>query len=307
MTIENMRVFVFSYNRGKYLKNCLDSLERNAQKYPITVIDDGSEDPHVWDTLHDRRNNIDVVVNNVSGNSYLGGLYRNMQYAIDTYRDTGMALFIQDDQQVLRPLKKQDEESWKAFFYANPGAHELITTFPKKDSVADTDGLIVDEKNNLYWRDPHKSNRAFFTATGVLNIEKMRQDGWRFLPTEGENNIQAEELGYKLAMSPYPLMMWLPNAESSKFRKKGFSHKIAEWYRRVGFYPYEQLGKETLTWLEQRPIHEVPYAQDVLQPRGFPEGRQWLFEDATKSVRWIHRRLKKKKKKMAEKERGGDL
>lgn len=304
MTSENIRVFVFSYNRGRYLKNCLDSLKRNAQEYPVTVIDDGSEDPDVWDALHDRRDVIDVVVNDVSGNSYLGGLYRNMQYAVDAYRDTTMALFIQDDQQVLRPLTKRDEERWETFFFANPDAHEIITTFPKKDSIADTDGLIVDGINDLYWRDPEKSNRAFFTATGVLNIEKMRQDGWRFLPTEGENNIQAKELGYKLAMSPYPLMMWLPNAKSSKFRKKGIPHKFAEWYRKAGFYPYEQIGQETLNWLEKRPIHEIPYAQDVLKPAGFPKGQQWLFEDATKSVGWIHRRLKKKKKKMAERERG---
>ena len=35
--VPDCRVFVFSFNRGPYLKNCIDSILRHAPGLPVTV------------------------------------------------------------------------------------------------------------------------------------------------------------------------------------------------------------------------------------------------------------------------------
>ena len=38
-------VAIFSYNRGEYLKNCVESVRRNIPDATIRVYDDCSDDP----------------------------------------------------------------------------------------------------------------------------------------------------------------------------------------------------------------------------------------------------------------------
>ncbi|SFD36949.1 Glycosyltransferase involved in cell wall bisynthesis [Thiohalospira halophila DSM 15071] len=294
-----MRVFVFSYNRGQYLKNCIQSLWRHMPNYPITIVDDGSTDPEVIETLDCVRGYADVIVNDREEKSYLGGLYNNMQFALDSSVNCDLALFIQDDQQIVRPIERFDEKHWDDYFSRNPTAHELGTTFLKRGSKADSDGITIDCATGVYFRDPRVSKRAYFTATGIFNVARMRKVSWRFGATEGENNLKAHDEKFSLGFSAYPFMMWLPNAKSSKFQRKGHLHALAEWYRCSGFYPYRDMTSDEVNWLKYRSIEKLPYAQDILHPLGLKPNQDWLFEDATKSIRWIHRRLKKRKKKMA--------
>ena len=45
MSLPSLDVAIFSYNRGAYLKNCVDSLQRNMPWIGWTVYDDGSDEP----------------------------------------------------------------------------------------------------------------------------------------------------------------------------------------------------------------------------------------------------------------------
>ena len=44
MSTPSLHVAIFSYNRGAYLKNCVDSLQRNMPGIGWTVYDDGSDE-----------------------------------------------------------------------------------------------------------------------------------------------------------------------------------------------------------------------------------------------------------------------
>lgn len=294
-----MRIVVFSYNRGRYLHNCLDSLFRHAPQYPVTVMDDGSTDPAVDTALEAFGERIRVIRNDRASTAYLGGLYANMQQALDDRDGDDLALFIQDDQQIVRDLDERDEQHWKRFFAVHPEAVELATTFLKANRRPGSLNFHIDPEVPVYFRDDSVSRRAHFAATGLFHTARLREADWGFMPTEGENNQQARELGVRMGFTPYPFMMWLPNAESSKFRRKSLLHRFAEWYREVGFYPYEPMTPSEVKWLYERDLSKLPLAQEVLRPTGMKEDQQWLFEDATKSIRFIHRRLKRKKKKEA--------
>lgn len=291
-----MQIFVFSYNRGLYLRNCLAALRRHASAYPVTVIDDGSDDPEVEATLTEARDWVSVIRAEGDRKAYLGGLYGNMQRALDM-AGNDLALFIQDDMQVVRDLEERDEAHWHRFFDTYPEAIELGTNFLKPNRRQGSLTFDIDRTVPVYFRDPSVSRRAHFTAVGLFHAGRMNASGWCFAPSEGENEQQARERGQRMGITPYPFMMWLPNAESSKFRRRGLFHRFAEWYRGAGYYPYSPLSPDEIAWLWERDVAELPLAKEILSPSGLSREDLWLFEDATKSLRFIHRRLKKKKKR----------
>ena len=303
-----MHIFVFSYNRGRYLRNCLASLHRHARDYPVTVMDDGSTDPEVHAALEEAGDAIAVIHAQGDPEAYLGGLYGNMQRAVTRACELGedLALFIQDDMQIVRDLEKRDEDHWHRFFEAYPEAVELATNFLKPNRRSDSLSVEIDWEVPVYFRGPATSRRAHFTAVGLFHADRLQARGWQFATSEGENEKQARELGLRMGISPYPFMMWLPNAASSKFRRRGLLHRFAEWYRGAGFYPYTPLDEERVRWLWERDISELPLAKSLLSPQGLTGDDLWLFEDATKSIRPIHRRLKKKKKRAVAVRQGRD-
>lgn len=294
-----MRIFVFSYNRGRYLRNCLASLSRHAPRYPVTVVDDGSTDPAVEAALVTFKDQVQVIRNERESKAYLGGLYANMQRALDDSVEEEWLLFIQDDQQIVRDLDARDERHWRRFFDAYPDAVELTATFLKPNRRPGSLKFTIDPDVPVYFRDDSVSRRAHFAATGIFHAARLRQAGWRFSPTEGDNNQRALEQGLRMGFTPYPFMMWLPNAESSKFRRKSLVHRFAEWYREFGFHPYHPMTQEEVARLHERDIGELPLAQELLRAVDMVPGKPWRFEDATKSFRFLHRHLKRKKKKQA--------
>jgi GT2 family glycosyltransferase len=45
MTTPRLEIAIFSYNRGAYLENCVNSVLRNMPGVHFNVYDDGSDDP----------------------------------------------------------------------------------------------------------------------------------------------------------------------------------------------------------------------------------------------------------------------
>lgn len=307
----DLRVFVFSYNRGRYLRNCLESLFRHAPDLPVTVIDDGSEDPAVAETLSACADRVEAVVRDSRDGLYLGGLYRNMQYVVDARTDAGLGLFIQDDMQLVRDLQAADRALWRRYFERYGEAIEMYGCFFKRKQVgtdpeAVTRLVQIDETVPVYFRRSEAARRAHFSAVGVFHLERMRRLGWRFEPSEGENNRRNREEARPMGMTPYPFMMWLPNAESAKFRRKGLMHRFAEWKAGVGFYPYEPMPAATVDRLMEHDLRQLPVAEHLLQPRGMDTRRPWLFADATKAIKPLHRWMKRhKKRQVAEQRRRG--
>lgn len=302
-----MRVFVFSYNRAKYLRNCVHSVMRHMPGFPITIVDDGSDDGAVHRFFDEISGRVQVLDMRALGSSreYLGGLYRNMQHVLESFTADSLGLFIQDDQQIVRDVAEQDTEHWDRFFASYRDYYQIGTTFLKREHVPTAETLEVDHDIGVYFRDPARSRRAHFSAVGLFNLEALREVRWRFEGTEGENDKKMWRHGAKLGLSAYPFMMWLPNAESIKFRKKGWVHRIAEWYMGAGLYPYARMSEAEEKWLWERDPDKLPVAEDILRPEGLSADQEWRFEDVTKSLRLVHRHMKRKKKRRAARVQGG--
>lgn len=294
-----MRIFVFSYNRGRYLRNCLVSLHRHAPADArVTVIDDGSADPAVQATLQEYAGWCDAVVADTDSRMYLGGLYANMQHALETVTASDPVLFIQDDMQVVRDIGPRDLDHWRRFFDRHPQSFELYGCFIKSKQVTTRrQKFLIEHETPVYFRDPNTSRRAFFSAVGIFRLDRMRNAGWVFEASEGENNARAREHEAYMGLTPYPFMMWLPNAESAKFRHRGLIQRYAEWRAGVGFHPYEPMSHAQVEWLWQRPVDELPVAEHLLAPHGLAAAQDWLFEDATKAIKPLHRVMKRIKKR----------
>lgn len=294
-----MRVFVFSYNRGRYLRNCLASIARHMAGADVLVMDDDSDDPEVHNAVTEHQGLARLVSTRArAGDAYLGGLYGNMQHALELSRDQSVVLFLQDDMQIVRDLGPEDMAHWERYFSSHSNTFQLHACFVKRKQVKSGRRLVdIDRDVPVYWRTLESGRRSYFSAIGVFHVERMRALDWRFEPSEGENNRKVRESGLSMGMTPWPFMMWLPNAESAKFRRRGLLHRFAEWRAGVGFYPYRPLTGEKLEWLLQRPLEELPVAEELLEPQGLDPGREWLFADATKAVKPLHRHLKRRKKR----------
>jgi GT2 family glycosyltransferase len=105
MTSPRLHIAIFSYNRGAYLKNCVDSLQRNMPGICWTVYDDGSDEPETVAYLLSLGER--VLHMKSAGEDRHGGYYNNMQAALDGSQ-ADYLLMLQDDLQVVRPFAQKD-------------------------------------------------------------------------------------------------------------------------------------------------------------------------------------------------------
>jgi glycosyltransferase involved in cell wall biosynthesis len=113
--------FVFSYNRGPHLKNCVESIETCAPDHRIIVYDDASNDPETKNILSDieTRHEVRQRDDKGSGDQH-GALYTNMQRAIKSVEEDCLICFLQDDTQVVRPILERETRFWSQLFADNP-------------------------------------------------------------------------------------------------------------------------------------------------------------------------------------------
>lgn len=292
-----MEVFVFSYNRGRYLRNCLDSLLQAAPQLPVTVIDDASSDPEVHRVLTGYAEQISVVqTDEPSDGHHLGGLYPNMNHALRV-AETDLVLFIQDDMQLVRPISQDDLDHAERFFARYPDAVELHNAFFKRtQGASDRADIDLDAETPVYFRQPDARGSVYFSAVGILNARRLRARGFELSNFESGNDARIAEFAERMGISPWPWMMWLPFAETSKYRSKGLLQRYAEWKTGAGFYPYRMMTEGEVGQLMQRDLREIPLAEEWLAPRGMPSRRVWNFADAAKFVPITRKLLKMRKR-----------
>lgn len=292
-----MEFFVFSYNRGRFLRNCIESLRRHAAHLPVTVIDDGSSDPEVARVLHEYADCLRVVrsTDAIRGH-YLGGLYPNMNHALRISR-SDCAVFVQDDMQVVRDVTEQDIEHVHRFFAHHPGSLELHCCFLKGlQGPSDRSDLDIDPDVPAYFRKLEGRGSKYFSAVGTFNVPRLRELGFEFTNFEQGNDARVREIGNRMGISPYPFLMWLPWPEATKFRTKGLLQRYAEWKVGAGFYPYRSMSRDEAERLRNQPLGEARVAEDWLDPQGMSKGRPWYFDDAAKLVplAWKIRKMRKR-------------
>jgi glycosyltransferase involved in cell wall biosynthesis len=92
-------IVVLSFNRGRHLEICLQTIFEHATAIRLLVIDDGSDDPYTQKILES--GGFEKLVRQQGKSHRLGGLYNNMQTALEM-TNTDYVLFMQDDSQLIR-------------------------------------------------------------------------------------------------------------------------------------------------------------------------------------------------------------
>jgi len=283
-------VYVFSYNRPQYLENCLASIQRHSPGARVRVLDDDSSDPGVAEVLERWRehHSVCLIPRGVTTSGLHGGLYNNMQRAFETGVSEGveLALYIQDDMQLVRDITDFDIDNAKRYFAATRNTIELhVSYFKEMYRLNNKDGFEFDNRSKIYLsRAARRTSPHTFCDVGFFHFGRMKELSFSFVQGEGENAKKTLDSSFVMACYAYPFMMNLPFPSTEHFRKKHLLLRAAEWWVQAGFYPYEPMSPEKVASLFERDVETLPEAEDYLCVRGLDRPGPWIFGGAIISM-----------------------
>jgi len=279
--------FLFSYNRGPLLKNCVASIEHCAPSDTLIIYDDNSDDPETRAVLADIGKRHEVrSMDDKKSKSQHGALYTNMQRAMESVAGDELIFFIQDDAQLIRPITADDRTFIADYFAQNPKAGFLAPVFQKRITKQRTlDRFIYDPKLGVYHC--HHTSRievagVYYSDISLTTRQRLREVDWRFSPGEYQNEIQAKANFLKMGYMHSPLAMQLPNAPAYRNKKKTLAFQIAEKINQSGLYKFQYMQDDQVAQLKRRPGSQVPIAEDYLETEP-PLKKPWIFHPLRRS------------------------
>lgn len=289
----DIEIFIFSFNRGMFLENCIKSAEKFLPFASITIIDDESTDLETKDVLK-KYSDRHSIVHAKTQAGYLGGLRQNMQLALGMLAQKKLAIFIQDDMQFVRPVEGSDLRIIDNFFGNNKDAAFLYTSFLKyEQKIHDEESLYLDAKNQVYFRENKdgKLNSSYYSDVGIVHIERLRKVNWKFQNNRYEMFVQASKLFSKMGFYAYPFMMYLPSAPTTKNKEKTLALRLVEWYYNAGFYPYLEMEEQKKVAFLNRDLTKLPIADRYLRTSKTTADNHFEFRDSLKKAPFTFRRI----------------
>lgn len=270
-----MKFFVFSFNRADCLKNCIQSIESCVSNPAICIVDDNSCDPETVELLKHLESKHDVLYAETTGENVRGGLYPNMQLALDSMGPGQTFCFLQDDMQMVRPVTQREIHSIHQLLerqLADQGTSRKPIAFlhpiflKGQNKSKDQRRMQYDERTNLYFRQGKgTSSRRYFAAVFISHSSLLMHAGWQFEATELANDQRAEQQFARLGFLANPFAMWLPNVPVWRGKKKTLAIKLAERRNRCGLYPFKIMTAERADAFSERDKAQMPFAESCLE------------------------------------------
>jgi len=278
---------IFSFNRGVYLKNCVRSVELCHPGSRIAVFDDDSNDPKTLKVLHEIGDRHTVLQSSRSHGHHLGGLYGNMQYALEYCRDEELICFLQDDTQVVRAVSSKEIGDINQTFDQNRQLGFLHPCFIKGINLSRGATYSYNESFGTYFRDPtFRSTGRYFSALLITKPARLMDVGWQFAPSEPANNRLAKEHFAPMGYLRAPFAMWLPEVPAYRGKRKTLALRLAEKKRRCGFYPFRMMKDSEVEKLLARDSSVLPVAEDYLACYEKEPPKPWTYNPLTK-IKWL--------------------
>lgn len=273
--------WVFSYNRGNFLKNCVASIEHCAPGCTIRIFDDRSSDPETQRVLEDLSQRHQVFYPGAadSEQSKHGGLYANMQAAFTMSADEDLVCFLQDDTQLVRPLTADDILDFEHFFASSVEPCFVQPAFLHgRNRKKDQPLTRYDHARRVYYVDRLKNSAgAFYSDICLFHTGALRAVGWQFVLREAGNERQARQRLAQMAYWRDPFAAWLPNVPAFRGKTRTLALSLAQRLRRSGFYPLVYLSPEQNRAFIDREYTALPYAEDFLQVRNGSVPQPWNY------------------------------
>lgn len=287
----NILIAVMSYNRGQYLLNCIDSIQKNLNfSYELVVYDDHSTDPETKEVLKSLP--VEVRLTNLSGESKKHkGLYQNMNHALRDASDRNFeALFvIQDDMQVIRKIGDETVNLLDRIFSANLGLVSIVPLFFKKNHQKNYDSLIILDKDlrvfySKTWDQLYMNGVA---DVGIFDVRKLSAVNWVFENNETENLLKGKSLRLRRAVLKSPFLAYLPWPKTFRHRITTLSDLLTVYTDKIfnaGFHPFKEMTELAADRLEKSV--SIPFAEDYLELRNPGRLRKpWNYYESSFPVR----------------------
>lgn len=280
-TSSQLHFLVFSFNRGEFLRHCLDSIQRCAAGCPITVYDDHSTDRTTRRVLAQLDQGVRVVQPepDAEGSGKHGGLYNNMQQAWQALSDDTLICTVQDDMQLVRPLEADEIRRWHDLFTS--GAHQgfLQPAFMKSRKPAANGRIQYDAKKQVYLVDrKRRSAGAWYSDIFMTQVAQLREAGWHFKGRESANEKQARQYFQQMGYVRNPFVAWLPGAPAWRGKRRTAAMRYAEHSRQCGFYPLQIMSAEESSAFCARSPDELPLAESTLTlEQGLTLEKPWFY------------------------------
>lgn len=283
MTFDDLDVAIFSYNRPAYLKNCLASAQDNLPGARIRIFDDNSDDPELAAFLKTLPSERVVQPTTDSGESRHGGLYPNMQRALDT-AERPYLLMLQDDTQVVRALDQLDLDAIETAFTADQTRAFLAVTFLRGARIKRYKRLLAPVEDGLYDtplspEQPGYENRIAYFDISLWHVDRLRDAEWQMQPSEHENVLQARRKFSSMPHLANPFVFHLPEVPIYRHRQQTLAGRMAR--RLVGTEPKRfvpMTAQEIAAMRERAPTH-LPIAEEFLTPEDPKVRRPFVYKD----------------------------
>ncbi len=297
---EKMMVAVMSYNRGKYLENCISSIERNLTKDNIFIYDDNSDDSKTVDYLKFVK--YPVIINKRVGNHALRGLHVNINLALAEAISKGFKylFIIHDDVQIVRLCDGIFFDECEEIFKSDKNIISILPVFFKgKVGVHNQSFYSSKLKINYnpdYYTSPHLSGLA---DMGIMQVDKLKEANWFWDENIGDaaNMKDASKFGWFYVKIKNPIMMYTPWPETFRANQSFFENlmsKFADKFYNVGLHPYADMSSEEVHKLINRKIDDFPIADDFLKTTSSGLTKPWQYKDSLTCLKEsVSRQLKK--------------
>lgn len=278
-----LTVCIFSFNRGTFLRNCVESIRHCIPDAGIVIFDDNSDDPETCEYLEQAAEFCRIVEPREVGTIKHGGLYHNMNAALDLFQNSRLICFLQDDTQVVRPVSSSEIGAIDELFGSNPTLGFVHPCFIRgvdlrKRPVTPLPGPA----SGFFFReDTGQSAGIHYSDLVVFKPDRLLAAEWCFHQSEPANDKQAKGLFGMMAYMWLPFAMWLPEVPAYRGKKKTFGLQMAERKKQVGFYPFRLLSEDEVDRLQGRESPQLPVAEDFLECTSGSPPRPWTYNPLT--------------------------
>ena len=283
---DSLEVAIFSYNRGKYLKNCVDSLLKNLPDVIISVYDDNSDDRGTLDYLESLG---DIVKSSRTENtSRHGNLYKNMQTALDNSTKRFLIL-LQDDTQIVRPVNDFDLASIGKIFDDNKVGFLRAHFIKQGTSERITTSMTPNNEYRAYIPNLEFENGAavdsYFDVV-ICDVVKLKAISWQFQYTEKANQKQSQVHFRYMPILADGFVFFCPEVPCYRNKKMFWASKIAQKKLKGGISALKTMSKAQNANFISRDINIWPIAEDFIEATNPDVKKPFVFQDYSKS-KWL--------------------
>jgi glycosyltransferase involved in cell wall biosynthesis len=274
----SVEIFVFSYNRGNYLRNCVESISRFMPFGNITVFDDNSDDKSTREILASLAKYVKVISPSSQSGGRLGGLYENMQTALDGCSPSDLMIAIQDDMQFVRKFGQDEIKYIETYFDINKSAALIYPSFFKGSGVPG--GVEMCGGAGCLWyelRGTVNGVGEYYSDVVIANCNRLKAANWRFGHSESDNAAKASQLFGRMGYMRNPVMMYLPEVPIYRSRGLTLAARLASWI--VGSTPNNYIGldHEQEVLLADRPLDYLATAEEFLELSRPPKREPFVY------------------------------